>query len=167
MLKSLLVMLMVAIAAQNANAQKSASATYMQIFYEGPNWLAGRRVLSYSPAFRGKTQELVQESDSTRQLGPIESVTTTSYATTTTEKGTFIPDQNGKIHLETSADRKQARQRETERFNLGLNMLEKRADLGKAVLARALNEAAANGWEVVQMTAIGTTGGLVYLLRHP
>jgi hypothetical protein len=174
MLKFLLVMLMVAIAAQNANAQKSASATYMQIFYEGPNWLAGRRVLSYSPAFRGKTQEVVQESDSTRQLspnalimGPIESVTTTNYTTTTTDKGTFIADQNGKMRLETSADRKQARQRETERFNLGLNMLEKRADLGKTVLARALNEAAANGWEVVQMTAIGTTGGLVYLLRHP
>jgi hypothetical protein len=174
MLKFLLVMFLVAIAAQNASAQKSASVTYMQIFYEGPNWLAGRRVLSYSPAFRGKTQEVVQESDSTRQLspnallmGPTESVTTTSFATTTTDKGTFIPDQNGKMHLETPADRKQARQRETEQFNRGFRMLEKRADLGKAVLAKALNEAAANGWEVVQMTAVGTAGGLVYLLRHP
>jgi hypothetical protein len=174
MLKFLLVMFLIAIAAQNASAQKSASVTYMQIFYEGPNWLAGRRVLSYSPAFRGKTQEVVQESDSTRQLspnallmGPTESVTTTSFATTTTDKGTFIPDQNGKMHLETPADRKQARQRETEQFNRGFRMLEKRADLGKAVLAKALNEAAANGWEVVQMTAVGTTGGLVYLLRHP
>jgi hypothetical protein len=174
MLKFLLVMFLIAIAAQNASAQKSASVTYMQIFYEGPNWLAGRRVLSYSPAFRGKTQEVVQESDSTRQLspnallmGPTESVTTTSFATTTTDKGTFIPDQNGKMHLETPADRKQARQRETEQFNRGFRMLEKRADLGKAVLAKALNEAAANGWEVVQMTAVGTAGGLVYLLRHP
>jgi hypothetical protein len=177
MLKFLLVMFLVAIAAQNASAQKSASVTYMQIFYEGPNWLAGRRVLSYSPAFRGKTQEVVQESDSTRQLsptaflmGPTEPVTITKKATLTTittEKGTFIPDQNGKMHLETPADRKQARQRETEQFNIKLNMLEKRADLGKAVLARALNEAAANGWEVVQMTAVGTAGGLVYLLRHP
>jgi hypothetical protein len=174
MLKFLLVMFLVAIAAQNASAQKSASVTYMQIFYEGPNWLAGRRVLSYSPAFRGKTQEVVQESDSTRQLspnallmGPTESVTTTNFATTTTDKGTFIPDQNGKMHLETPADRKQARQRETEQFNRGFRMLEKRADLGKAVLAKALNEAAANGWEVVQMTAVGTAGGLVYLLRHP
>jgi hypothetical protein len=174
MLKFLLVMFLVAIAAQNASAQKSASVTYMQIFYEGSNWLAGRRVLSYSPAFQGKTQEVVQESDSTRQLspnallmGPTESVTTTSFATTTTDKGTYIADQNGKMHLETPADRKQARQRETEQFNRGFRMLEKRADLGKAVLAKALNEAATNGWEVVQMTAVGTTGGLVYLLRHP
>ncbi|MGI4866061.1 MAG: hypothetical protein ACRYFZ_19210 [Janthinobacterium lividum] len=145
----------------------------MQVFYEGPNWLAGRRVLSYSPAFRGKTQELVQESDSTRQLspsallmGPDEPTVTTGYATTTTEKGTFIPDRTGKMHLETPADRQKARQQELAEFNRRFNLLETRADLGKAVLAKALNDAAADGWEVVQLTANGTTGGLIYLLRH-
>ena len=145
----------------------------MQIFYEGPNWLAGRRVLTYSPAFRGKTQELVQETESTRQVSPnallsgsSEPVTTTSYATVTTEKGTFIPDKNGKMHLETPADRKQAMQHENEQFDRGLKMLENRADLGRGVLTKALNEAAADGWEVVQMTTTSTTGGLVYLLRH-
>lgn len=156
-----------------AAAQKVTPTVYMQITYEGSAWLSGRRVLSYSPSFRGKTQELVKETDATRQLSPnavlmqpAESTTTTGYATVTTEKGTFIPDQNGRMHLETTADRKQAQQREAEQFNRSFQMLEKRADLGRAVLLKALNEAAADGWEVVQMTAVGTAGGLVYLLRH-
>ena len=92
----------------------------MQIFYEGPSWMAGRRVLAYSPAFRGKTQEVVQETDSTRQIspnGPIMGTeaatsTSTSYATVITEKGTYIPDGNGKSHLETPAERQLARQHE-------------------------------------------------------
>lgn len=175
MLKSLFasLALVAALGPQHAAAQKAALGVYMQIFYEGPNWLAGRRVLAYSPAFRGKKQELVSETDSTRQLshnglllehaGP---TTQTGYATVSTEKGTFIPDKNGKMHLETPADRQQARQREAAQFNLGMRTLETRADLGRAVLTKALNEAAADGWEVVQLTATGTTGGLVYLLRH-
>lgn len=165
--------LVAAIAPQRAAAQKGSQGTYMQIFYEGSAWLSGQRVLSYSPAFRGKTQELVQEPDSIRQLspnsslpGPTETVTTTGYATVTTEKGTFIPDRNGKMHLETPADRKQAQLRENAQFNRAHKLLEARADRGRTALAKALNEAAADGWEVVQMTAVGTTGGLVYLLRR-
>jgi len=176
MRKFLLLLLLAAAATapQRAAAQKAAPVVYMQIFYEGPNWLAGRRVLSYSPSFRGKTQELVQEPDSIRQLSPLASMrpdtgpTTvqSTYTTTTTEKGTFITDASGKAHLETPAEHKQAQQREATQFNRGLRLLETRADLGKAVLTKALNEAAADGWEVVQLTATGTTGGLVYLLRH-
>lgn len=175
MLKPLLasLVLIAALGPQRAAAQKAAPGVYMQIFYEGPNWLAGRRVLAYSPAFRGKTQEVVPEADSTRELSPnglllehAEPATQTGYATVSTEKGTFIPDKNGKMHLETSADRQQARQREAAQFNLGMRMLETRADLGRAALTNALNEAAADGWEVVQLAATGTSGGLVYLLRH-
>lgn len=179
MLKPLFLLLLgaAAIAPQCAAAQKAVPVVYMQIFYEGPAWLAGRRVLSYSPSFRGKTQELVQEADSTRQLSPLalmmpgkESTGTTTYSTVystaTTDKGTFITDASGKAHLETPAERKQNQQREAAQFNRGLRMLETRADLGKAVLTKALNEAAADGWEVVQLTATGTSGALVYLLRH-
>jgi len=174
MLKSLLLMLLgvVAVAPQQAAAQKAAPIVYMQIFYEGPAWLAGRRVLSYSPAFRGKTQELVSESDSTRQLAPnaflnqTEPTTTISYTAATTDKGTFITDATGKTHLQTPAERKRAQQQETAQLNRGLRMVEARTDLGRAVLTKALNEAAADGWEVVQLTATGTTGALVYLLRH-
>jgi hypothetical protein len=175
MLKPLFLLLLgaAAIAPQCAAAQKAVPVVYMQIFYEGPAWLAGRRVLSYSPSFRGKTQELVQEADSMRQLSPLalmmpgkESTGTTTYSTATTDKGTFITDASGKAHLETPAERKQDQQREAAQFNRGLRMLETRADLGKAVLMKALNEAAADGWEVVQLTATGTSGALVYLLRH-
>jgi hypothetical protein len=146
----------------------------MQIFYEGSAWLAGRRVLSYGPAFRGKTRELVQESDSTRQLSPLAhmmpseelTIRRNTYSTVTTDKGTFVTDASGKTHLETLSERKQTQQSEAAQFNRSLRMLETWADLGKAVLTKALNEAAADGREVVQMTATGTGGALVYLLRH-
>ena len=156
-----------------STAQQSARPTYMQIFYEGSTWLSGQRVLSYSPAFRGKTGELVQEPDSVRQVspaafmqGPAEFTTTTAYATVSTEKGTFITDRNGKVHLETAADRKLARQQEQNRLNRSLKLLVTRADLGRAALTKALNETAADGWEIVQMTSSGAPGGLVYLLQR-
>lgn len=158
---------------QPAAAQKAETGTYMQIFYEGPQWLAGRRVLTYSPAFRGKTQELVQESDSMRNISPNgfmmgrpELSTQTIYATVTTEKGTFISDGNGKSHLETPAERQLARQQEATQFNHSLQLVETRTDLGRAVLTKALNEAAADGWEVVQLAPTGTQGGLVYVLKR-
>ena len=159
-----------ALSLQPAAAQKAPAGTYMQIFYEGPNWIAGRRVLAYSPAFRGKTQELVQETDSTRELSPNgmmgNEASATTYATVINENGTFVPDKNGKTHLETPAERQKARQREAVQFNLGMRMLETRADLGRAVLTKALNEAAADGWEIVQLAPTGAQGGLVYLLKR-
>lgn len=175
MRKVLLVPALVTLAALpfSAAAQKDTRSVYMQIFYEGPAWLAGRHILTYSPAFRGKTGELVQEPDSTRQLapnaileGPFKPGPTTGYATVSTEKGTFIPDRNGKMHLETAADRKLARQQETAQFNRRLTLLDTRAGLGKSVLVSALNETAADGWEVVQMTTSGTHGGLVYPFKR-
>jgi len=51
-------------------------------------------------------------------------------------------------------------------MNRGLNLLAARATLGRTALTNALNEAAADGWEVVQMTSWGTQGGLVYLLHR-
>jgi hypothetical protein len=89
-----------------------------------------------------------------------------TYSTVTTDKGTFVTDASGKTHLETLSERKQTQQSEAAQFNRSLRMLETWADLGKAVLTKALNEAAADGREVVQMTATGTGGALVYLLRH-
>lgn len=174
MLKSLFASLVLTavLGPQHAAAQEAVPGVYLQIFYEGPNWQAGRRVLAYSPAFRGKTQEMVPETDSTRELSPngllghAGPVSQTGYATVTTEKGTFIPDKNGKMHPETPADRQQARQREAAQFNTGMRMLESRADLGRAALTKALNEAAADGWEVVQLAATGSSGSLVYLLRR-
>ncbi|TPG66130.1 hypothetical protein [Hymenobacter nivis] len=164
----------------SAPSPGAAQATYMQIFYEGPGWLAGRRVLAYSPAFRGKTGETVQETDSTRVLSPgallgpqtAESSVVTTETTTTesTPEGTFVTGPDGQRRQQTAAtqQREEARQQREEaaRFNRGFRMLEKRADLARATLGRALDEAAADGWEVVQMTATGNQGALVYLLQR-
>ena len=165
-----------AVVLQRVSAEKTAAPSYMQIFYEGPGWLSGRWVLVYSPAFRGKTEMVVAEPDSVRRVSPngfMEGAgddtgarTTTSYATVSTEKGTFIPDRNGKMHLETAAERRLTRQRELAQQNRTLKLQETRTDLGKAALLNALNEAAADGWQVVQLAPTGSQGGLVYLLQR-
>ncbi|OGX90143.1 hypothetical protein [Hymenobacter coccineus] len=142
----------------SAQSPGAAKATYLQIFYEGPGWLAGRRVLAYSPAFRGKTGEMVQETDSTRRLAPnaLLSLSFENHSPTTT---TLIES--------TSQAAVALRRAEVAGVNQSFRMLEKRADLARATLGRALDETAADGWEVVQMTAIGNQGALVYLLRRP
>ena len=149
--------------------------TYMQIFFEGPNWLADRRVLAYSPAFRGKTGEMVQETDSTRALSPGallglslgDSTMATAYVTTTVTEnapdGAFVTALYGQRRRQTAATE---RSEEARRFNQGFRQLEVRADLARAALGRALDETAVDGWEVVQMTASGNAGALVYLLRR-
>lgn len=55
---------------QSAPAQTAAKPAYRQVFYEGANWLAGRPLLHYSPAFQSKSAELVPEPDSTKRLSP-------------------------------------------------------------------------------------------------
>ena len=50
-------------------------------------------------------------------------------------------------------------------INKGFRLLEKRSGLARTTLSKALNDAAADGWEVVQMTASGGSGSLVYLLH--
>ncbi|NML67256.1 hypothetical protein HHL22_18790 [Hymenobacter sp. RP-2-7] len=164
---------------QRSSAQGAAKPTYMQVFYEGSSWLSGRPLLHYSPAFRGKTDELVPEPDSTKRLspgaflfdGPAESITTTS-TTTTIAAGdgqlpiTYVHGQNGKLRPETAADRQQARAREQARFDRQLNLVAARATLARNTLTNALNAAAADGWEVVQLTQWGKQDGLVYLLRR-
>lgn len=158
-----------------AQAPASSRTVYMQIFYEGPNWLAGHEVLQYSPAFKGKTGELVAEEEDTRQLSPgsylqglvrtTQASSSTTTTTVTTEKGTFITDRTGKTHRQTDEDVRKADQEQTNMINKGFRLLEKRSGLARATLSKALNDAAADGWEVVQMTAAGGSGSLVYLLR--
>lgn len=171
----LLPLLLAILQATPGCAQKGPPVVYMQIFFEGPSWLAGREVLHYTPAFKGKTGELVAEGDDTRELSPgrfLQGPPRTSYSssstsgiTVTTEKGTFVTDSSGKTHQQTEDDIRKERQAEQETMNRGLQLLEKRARLAREALTKTLNEAAADGWEVVQMTASGTPGGLVYLLR--
>ena len=156
-------------------AQSNRPPVYMQVFFEGPNWLAGREAVHYVPAFKGKTGELVVEGEDTRQLSPLhflqgpvrttQNSSLTASTTVTTEKGTFITGTDGKTHRQTDADIRRDNQAEQDNFNKSLQLLEKRGRLAQEALIRALNETATDGWEVVLMTASGTPGGLVYLLR--
>lgn len=156
-----------------ATAQQVAKPAYMQIFYEGSGWFAGREVLHYSPAFRGRAGELVRE-DSTRTIspgamvfdGPVETTSTNALESVTTDKGTFVPGENGNMRPQTASDIRKRHLEENARMNRGLNLLEARATLARTALIIALNNAAADGWEVVQMTSWGAQGGLVYLLRR-
>ncbi|MCI1188550.1 DUF4177 domain-containing protein [Hymenobacter sp. DH14] len=177
MLKSLLLplfLLLATLLAVPGCAQKGPPVVYMQIFFEGPNWLAGREVLHYTPAFKGKTGELVAEGADTQEVSPMRFMqgptrttygSSTSGTTVTTDKGTFVTDADGKTHQQTEEDIRKENQVEQDNMNRGLQLLEKRARLAREALTKALNEAAADGWEVVQMTATGTSGSLVYLLR--
>jgi hypothetical protein len=67
---------------------------------------------------------------------------------------------------QTAADISKQQATEAARLNRSLNLVEARANLARTTLTQALNNAAADGWEVVQMTTWGTQGGLVYLLRR-
>jgi len=146
----------------------------MQIFFEGPNWLAGHEVLQYSPAFKGKTGEMVAEGDDTRRLSPghflVDSPLSSQSSTATvstagTDESNFVRGRDGKMRLQTAEDIRKANQEEVDNINKGFKLLEKRSGLARTALSNALNEAAADGWEVVQMTAYSNAGSLVYLLR--
>ena len=147
---------------------------YMQIFFEGPNWLAGHEVLQYNPAFKGKTGEMVAEGDDTRRLSPghflVDSPlssqsSTATVLTTDTDKSNFVRGRDGKMRPRTVGGIRKANQEEVDNINKGFKLLEKRSGLARTALSNALNEAAADGWEVVQMTAYTGAGSLVYLLK--
>ena len=157
------------------SGQTTARGEYMHLFFVGPSWFAGHGVVQYSPAFKGKTEELVAETEDTRQISPngfmsrMRTTTTTSSAQTatviTTDRGTFVQEPDGSQHRQTAADLAKENQKEADIIDQGLRLQEKRSNLARATLSKALNDVAADGWEVVQMTAYGTQGGLVYLLK--
>ena len=154
-------------------AQQLAKPVYMQIFYQGTGWLADQPLLCYSPAFRGRTRELVQE-DSTRAIAPgasvfdapAEGMVQHGETSITTTEGTFVPDGKGRMRPQTSVDLKKQRLAEKARFSRSFNLLNARATLAYSTLTNALNEAATDGWEVVQIASTGNGGGLVYLLQQ-
>lgn len=157
----------------NAAAQQLVKPLYMQIFYQGTGWLAGQPLLHYSPAFRGKTKEIVRE-DSTRAVAPgalvfdapVENTVYQSEAPISTSEGTFVPDGKDKMRPQTSVDSKKERLAEKAQLLRGLNLLNARTNLAHNTLTKALNEAAADGWEVVQVVSTGSGGSLVYLLKR-
>ena len=167
-------------ACQSAPAQTAAKPAYMQIFYEGAGWLAGRPLLHYSPAFQGKDNELVSEPDSTKRISPGAflfdeplgqggTTTATAVQTVTSSNGqqtNYVQGADGEMHAQTPADQQRERAREKARFDRQLNLVGARAALARTALTTALNAAAADGWEVVELGRWGEKDGLVYLLRR-
>lgn len=174
-LYAFLLAILLAFSPKTTLGQTAPRTEYMQLFFVGPNWFAGHGVVQYSPAFKGKAEELIAETEETRQLSPngfLSRVTTTTSSSSSetatvisTDRGTFVQEPDGSQHRQTAADLAKENQKEAERIDKGLRLLEKRSNLARAALSKALNEVAADGWEVVQMTSYGTQGGLVYLLK--
>jgi hypothetical protein len=154
-------------------AQQAAKPVYLQIFYEGNGGLAGHRVLSYSPAFRGKTYEILPQSDSARILdaklhkdlagNTVQSSYTTIYPGNA--KG-YITTADGKTRLLTAEGVHQYQQQQSADARSYTRLQQANATASRDIVTQALNETAADGWEVIQMTTWGTQGGLIYLLRR-
>ena len=78
----------------------------------------------------------------------------------------YVQGPDGEMRAQTPADLRQERAREKARFDRQLNLVAARATLARTTLTNALNTAAADGWEVVQLGRWGEKDGLVYLLRR-
>lgn len=168
MRNDLLLATLALVGSQPVLAQTTPVPRYMQLFYEGAGWTAGRPLLHYSPALRGKTDETVAEPDSTKSVSPgaftygkppkemVEAVDKDGYQTT------YVRGQDGKLLLQPSVDERQKQAQQTRL----LNLLDARAALARNALTTALNAAAADGWEVAQVASWGSQDGLVYLLRR-
>ena len=191
MYKFLSILLLLGCAACRPSASSDAAGpqAYMQILYMGPNWTPGHPVLFYSPAFRGKHGEQLIDTDSTLEIAPnagLRNGPTDTTTTVTISSSDSIPENNisvvtdqGHLNPRYAAAHRLRRQREmaSERrdnarelrqLNRVLRLRQKRLQLSQNALTQALNEAAADGWEVTQMLNYGNNdqGVLLYLLRR-
>ncbi|MGI4740679.1 MAG: hypothetical protein ACRYG7_36365 [Janthinobacterium lividum] len=155
-------------------AQQATKPVYLQIFYEGSSQLSGgSRVLSYSPSFRGKTHEILPQSDSAHILDAklrkdlAGNNAKPNYTTVYPGNGKgYITTADGKTRLLTADDIRQREQEQNASVRTYERLQQANAAASRDIMTQAINEAAADGWEVVQMTTWGTQGGLVYLLRR-
>ncbi|MBW3129254.1 hypothetical protein [Hymenobacter profundi] len=144
---------------------------YMQLFYYGPQATTGSPIMRFSPAFKGKTavyptvqDEYMKQTDLMNNILSFGTITTTGTAEVTTEEGTYI---DGK--LQTEAQLKQRSEKATAedraRLKKYMSMLDKHVDNITTELSKALNSAADDGWEVVQMASLEKSG-VIYLLQR-
>ena len=172
----LLLLFLLVLGAQVAVAQNKPAYQYMQLFYYGGKTMAGP-VGHFSPALRGQTD--------------IALASPTAYMKLLTDRMVGKPrngemqegfaiasvDSNDIIDLTkmTPAQRKQYEEQERKREEQ--EQREQQANLDKSArltadhikalterITQSLNAAAADGWEVTQMSSFGPDG-VVYLLR--
>lgn len=151
-------------------AQVTQPYQYMQLFYYGPKVTTGP-ILRFAPAYKGQTaiemtqpDEYMKFADPTRLLVPSSSVKEVEVeAVVTTSEGTFV---HGK--RQTPEQLKQARDKEYKDSKAQLaaytTMVNQHTETVTAMLSKAINSAAEDGWEVTQIASL-ENGGLVYLFR--
>jgi hypothetical protein len=147
---------------------------YMQLFYYGPQaGLITGPIGRFSPAFKGKAEiKLAQQDEYNKQFSPfpIPSLPTgkqqAESMVTDMESGETVVTVNGKRLSSAEAEkyRKDQRAREKASQDAYLSKLSQYAEAVTSEISKSLNEAAADGWEVVQMASLPNSG-LVYLMR--
>lgn len=148
-------------APQSAKAQVAVSNgtktyTYMQVFFFGPITSSGSAFMTFTPAFHNQSSVKLDEPNMVdaflnspvgdMQVGEVQ-----------------VSGRPNDAKYQAAEKKRSVEQAEnTKKF---LAAREKRAQTMRDQLLNSLNSAAAEGWEVVQMSAYGQ-GGLAYLLRR-
>ncbi|MFD2787700.1 hypothetical protein [Hymenobacter rubripertinctus] len=167
-LPRLLFFFMLLLSTQAAVAQSKPTYQYMQLFYYGNGPVLGA-IGRFSPALRGETYiTLTKPTTYQQQLiaiieGPVDGQIQTSYTGSDGAGGIFIDGR--KL---TPAEARQMKERENreqkEAEKKRSRMMTEHTDAITERLMQSINNAAEDGWEVVQMTGTDSNG-LVYLLR--
>jgi thiol:disulfide interchange protein len=148
-------------ASVQAQSTVSKPYTYMQIFFNGPAVSSGFAFMSFSPAFHNQTDvKLDEPSIVDTVIGP------SSTSTTQTDKNQLIEVRSVDTQdPKYKAEAKERREKYRQQVEKQLKARDDRSQKMRTTLTKALNDAAAEGWEVVQMSAYGDNG-LAYLLRR-
>ncbi|AIZ64785.1 hypothetical protein PK28_15885 [Hymenobacter sp. DG25B] len=133
-----------------ALAQK-AGTQYMQIFYSGAQNPMGP-VIRFSPEFKGQKEVSLAQPDEYMKMFFGESEYVGKVQETRADGSVYI---DGIKQKETTSQEKQ---------DNVMRIMSEHMDNVTGLLSKALNEAAADGWEVVEMAA-QEKGAMVYLLR--
>lgn len=129
-----------------------AGYSYMQIFYYGPRTTSGFAFMSLSPAFHGQTEIKLDEPNLLDEMDKLRG---------TVSSGVSYDSNDPRYQKQ---QRKEAQENAAENRKM-IAAQNQRAQKMRDQLMKTLNTAAAEDWEVVQMSGFGDSG-LVYLLRH-
>ncbi|GAB2474041.1 hypothetical protein GCM10011375_24970 [Hymenobacter qilianensis] len=129
----------------------------MQIFYHGTKSFPGSAYMSFAPAFRNQTDIRLNEPDLTRA--------TANSNLGKSDQIVEVRATNGKDDPKLKVAEQEQQKEQQSSLATMIKKQEERGQKMRAQLMVSLNEAASEGWEVVQMSSYGD-GGLVYLLRR-
>lgn len=168
------VLLVVAALFQAKPVQAQQAGKYMQLFYYGPQAALTGPVGRFSPAFKGKSEiKLANQEEYVKQMMSLSTlslpsgvVQAESVETTSLDSGETFLTVNGK-RLTKAEEEKYKKDRDAKdkaARDAYYTKVSQQVENVTNELSKALNEAAAYGWEVTQMASL-PNGGLVYLMR--